>query len=190
MKSKIRYHEYTNSPRWEERKRNFRRSKSFRGGSCFVCTNSRIQVHIHHRSYDRLGNEWNRDLRVLCAVCHAAAHERGEVKMRAKFYPHASRNNLWGLRNSDPVAFAREVAKFWGVTDHPFVVRVLSLRPKPYFAPVKGVSKQEIHAARGPNGGWTKEWLESKGVPCPPPRGWKRALIRAHKTGRPVRHWG
>lgn len=44
--------------------------------------------------------------------------------MRAKWYPHASRNNLWRLR-SNPKRYAYEVAKFFGVLNHPFVQRIL-----------------------------------------------------------------
>lgn len=36
----------------------------------------------------------------------------------------------------------------------------------------------EIEAARTPAGGWTREQLAAWGVPWPPPKGWKRALIR------------
>lgn len=40
---------------------------------CEVC-GSRIQLQIHHRTYDRLGNERPRDLQVLCEICHAWVH--------------------------------------------------------------------------------------------------------------------
>lgn len=35
----------------------------------------------------------------------------------------------------------------------------------------------EIKAAMTPEGGWTKETLAKWGVPWPPPKGWKAALI-------------
>jgi hypothetical protein len=36
----------------------------------------------------------------------------------------------------------------------------------------------EINAARSPNGGWTRETLAGWGIPWPPPRGWRRKLLR------------
>jgi hypothetical protein len=35
----------------------------------------------------------------------------------------------------------------------------------------------EIEAARSPNGGWKRATLAEWGVPWPPPRGWRQALI-------------
>lgn len=40
----------------------------------------------------------------------------------------------------------------------------------------------EIEAARTPAGGWTREQLAEWGVPWPPPKGWKRALIRTQQA--------
>lgn len=37
-------------------------------------------------------------------------------------------------------------------------------------------SKEEIEAAKTPNGGWTRATLAQWGVPWPPPKGWKKAL--------------
>lgn len=41
----------------------------------------------------------------------------------------------------------------------------------------KKVSKEEIEEKRSKNGGWSKEVLTEWGVPWPPPKHWKRALI-------------
>ena len=35
----------------------------------------------------------------------------------------------------------------------------------------------EIDAARTERGGWTREQLAQWGVPWPPPKGWRQALI-------------
>jgi hypothetical protein len=37
---------------------------------------------------------------------------------------------------------------------------------------------QEIEAAKTPAGGWTREQLAQWGVPWPPPKGWKKRLLR------------
>lgn len=39
------------------------------------------------------------------------------------------------------------------------------------------ISAEEIEAAKTPNGGWTRVTLEAWGVPWPPPKGWKDALL-------------
>jgi len=44
------------------------------------------------------------------------------------------------------------------------------------------VSAEEIDQARTEKGGWTRETLAKWGVPWPPPKGWRQALIE----GRPI----
>jgi hypothetical protein len=38
-------------------------------------------------------------------------------------------------------------------------------------------TEEEIEAARTSRGGWTRAQLARWGVPWPPPRGWKKALV-------------
>jgi hypothetical protein len=40
------------------------------------------------------------------------------------------------------------------------------------------ITKEEILACQTENGGWTKKTLAQWGVPWPPPKGWKDALIK------------
>lgn len=40
------------------------------------------------------------------------------------------------------------------------------------------ISRDEIEAAKTPNGGWTREQLQAWGLPWPPPKGWKDKLIQ------------
>lgn len=42
---------------------------------------------------------------------------------------------------------------------------------------VRRITAKEIEAAKTPKGAWTKHTLAGWGVPWPPPRGWKAALI-------------
>jgi hypothetical protein len=44
------------------------------------------------------------------------------------------------------------------------------------------LTKEQIEAGRSPRGGWTKAQLAEWGVPWPPPKGWRRALV----YGRPM----
>lgn len=39
-------------------------------------------------------------------------------------------------------------------------------------------TQAEIDAARTPRGGWTREQLAAWGVSWPPPKGWRKALLR------------
>jgi hypothetical protein len=43
------------------------------------------------------------------------------------------------------------------------------------------ITEEEILSARTPNGGWTKETLASWGIAWPPPKGWKKELIKKSK---------
>jgi hypothetical protein len=42
-------------------------------------------------------------------------------------------------------------------------------------------SKEEIEQSMTPNGGYTRETLAGWGVPWPPPKGWKRAIVAGHR---------
>jgi hypothetical protein len=41
---------------------------------CALC-NSEVNLHVHHRTYERLGRELPGDLTVLCSACHDKFHE-------------------------------------------------------------------------------------------------------------------
>ncbi len=43
------------------------------------------------------------------------------------------------------------------------------------------ITEKDIDAAKTAAGGWSRETLAAWGVPWPPPKGWKKALI-AGKT--------
>jgi hypothetical protein len=63
---------YLNSPEWQERSN---RAKSIAGYKCQRCP-SKINLHVHHLTYERWGEEPLDDLCVLCALCHRDAHFR------------------------------------------------------------------------------------------------------------------
>ena len=65
------YRDYMNSAAWEAVKRRYRNSTLPQ--KCLVCGNS--QVHLHHRSYDRLGRERLNDLVPLCQEHHRGVHD-------------------------------------------------------------------------------------------------------------------
>jgi 5-methylcytosine-specific restriction endonuclease McrA len=66
------YNEYTgyiSSPEWRQKAEE---AKSKAGYRCQVCNRSRTEVQLdaHHRTYERLGNELQEDITVLCRECH------------------------------------------------------------------------------------------------------------------------
>jgi 5-methylcytosine-specific restriction endonuclease McrA len=73
--SKMAYENYLQSDGWKERRdRALRRA----GFSCQVCS-KKGQLHVHHRTYARRGDEADTDLIVLCADCHQLFHENGKL---------------------------------------------------------------------------------------------------------------
>lgn len=48
-------------------------------GHCQICNDSR-SLHVHHRTYERRGEELPEDLTVLCSKCHEIFHKNGKVR--------------------------------------------------------------------------------------------------------------
>ena len=57
------------------------------GNSCQVCNSSK-NLHIHHRTYTRVYNEFLNDLTVLCCSCHLLFHQQNwsEEKIESEVY--------------------------------------------------------------------------------------------------------
>jgi 5-methylcytosine-specific restriction endonuclease McrA len=65
------YKEYLLSHHWKDvRKRALYRSQF----KCQLCNKSH-KLAVHHRTYERRGEEDNRDVIVLCANCHSTHHK-------------------------------------------------------------------------------------------------------------------
>jgi 5-methylcytosine-specific restriction endonuclease McrA len=75
--NKQQYREYLKSDHWREISAEARRRAENR---CQVC-NSDGELNVHHRTYERIGNERQSDLTVLCARCHKLFHNRDSVSM-------------------------------------------------------------------------------------------------------------
>lgn len=66
------YAEYLRTPEWQEA----RRRALYRAGyRCQTC-NGQGRLDVHHRTYERRGNERNSDLTVLCRPCHERFHDQ------------------------------------------------------------------------------------------------------------------
>lgn len=67
------YQTYLKSAHWQK----VRRAALKRAGlRCQICNESGVQLDVHHRTYERLGNEFDSDLTVLCNSCHGKFHDR------------------------------------------------------------------------------------------------------------------
>lgn len=66
----IDYYEYIKSDAWQKRTESVRIRNS---GLC-ECCNMRWGIAVHHRTYERLGNELEDDLIHICDDCHKYIH--------------------------------------------------------------------------------------------------------------------
>lgn len=70
------YYRYLNTPHWKH----MREIKLLEiDNRCQICYNS-TQLHVHHRTYERLGHEKLTDLTVLCKECHDLFHKNRKLK--------------------------------------------------------------------------------------------------------------
>lgn len=66
-----RYQSYLRSDHWRETRE---RALNRAGRECEGCGESGQRLHVHHVSYERIGDERPSDLRVLCTSCHREEH--------------------------------------------------------------------------------------------------------------------
>jgi uncharacterized protein with PIN domain len=67
----VNYHEYIKSELWAQQSLE-RRAEA---GKCLLCGREIKQLHLHHNTYRRLGNERYHDTVVLCMICHKFFHD-------------------------------------------------------------------------------------------------------------------
>lgn len=78
------YQAYLQTPEWQEKRDQALESAGHR---CQLC-NSDDSLNVHHRSYERRGNEESSDLTVLCRACHSLFHDRVPTEEQEHgFYP-------------------------------------------------------------------------------------------------------
>jgi 5-methylcytosine-specific restriction endonuclease McrA len=69
------YHEYLQTPHWIKlRDEHLKRSKY----RCQICNKSG-KLNVHHRTYERKGEEDYNDLVTLCEDCHILFHNQGKI---------------------------------------------------------------------------------------------------------------
>lgn len=91
------YDEYMQSDEWRERAN---QAIERAGNSCQLC-NSQDNLHVHHRTYERLGWEKDMDLTVLCEDCHNHFHDFDPVKKNEEL----ERRVFYILYEADPIIF-------------------------------------------------------------------------------------
>jgi len=69
------YQEYLNSQFWKDKRSDV---LNYYGYRCAVC-NSEYNLHVHHRTYERIPMEQFTDLIALCEDCHALFHGKAKV---------------------------------------------------------------------------------------------------------------
>lgn len=81
---------YLKSKHWKNLRKSILRE---RGCICQKCR-YRIppsQLHIHHKTYEHIGNEYDEDLLVVCGDCHSKIHKKN-VRGKRRLHKEASRN--------------------------------------------------------------------------------------------------
>ena len=68
------YYRYIASDFWKAKANIARRQADYR---CQLCNNDK-HLHVHHRTYERLGKELSSDLITLCSNCHEKFHDKGK----------------------------------------------------------------------------------------------------------------
>ena len=110
----VRYSEYIHSEKWGERRLAKIEQAHFRCEKC----GEKHNLSVHHKTYDRLGNERTDDLIVLCSSCHWVADEyrKGNTKLMDKFYEelHPKSIRQQRLETKRP----RQTSKKWNKNHH------------------------------------------------------------------------
>jgi 5-methylcytosine-specific restriction endonuclease McrA len=84
----VRYSVYIHSDAWKIKRLE---AISRAGGKCQLCGKPSGSLHVHHNTYERLGNERPEDLIALCPPCHNGYHSRraGKLDVQSALTPGA-----------------------------------------------------------------------------------------------------
>jgi hypothetical protein len=86
------YDKYLETPHWQEFRTLALEDQLKRKGRnyCQRCERDRssiVQLHVHHVTYERLGEELLDDVEIVCRECHDKEHGRDEVSRHRHFAP-------------------------------------------------------------------------------------------------------
>lgn len=92
------YDDYLRSPHWRAIKARYRASELPQ-----VCMCGETEVHLHHKTYERIGAENLTDLTPLCATCHTLIHvleRRGEIGLDLAGFESAQRRVAYATQRA------------------------------------------------------------------------------------------
>lgn len=75
------YYDYIQSEEWTEKSR----AEREKNPNCSLCNRKGV-LHVHHRTYVRLGSEKDGDLVVLCEDCHKMFHKYYKYDSRVGYF--------------------------------------------------------------------------------------------------------
>jgi 5-methylcytosine-specific restriction endonuclease McrA len=80
MGSRTKYDSYLRSKTWQRV-----RARAFAtyGRKCARCPSTK-RLHVHHKTYVRMGSELMEDLEILCEPCHVKEHQRDQKAQHRK----------------------------------------------------------------------------------------------------------
>jgi len=92
---------------------------TIRGNKCERCNKKSNRLQVHHLTYERIYNENQEDLILLCGICHQKAH--GLIKEKPKKKPIKKKTNkkvksIWQIvadakKSKNPSQFAKAYNK-------------------------------------------------------------------------------
>lgn len=65
------YKDFLKTPEWDKTRKRMLRLAGYR---CQLCNKTNTILNVHHKTYDRIGEEFDDDLIVLCKNCHKKFH--------------------------------------------------------------------------------------------------------------------
>ena len=65
------YARYLRSSQWKKKAQKVRQRDHFK---CKLC--GKPGYIVHHKTYERVGHEWMRDLITVCEACHKSIHQK------------------------------------------------------------------------------------------------------------------
>lgn len=70
------YREYLQTEHWNSVRKSALRRAKYRCSLCYA----QKPLQVHHRTYERRGNEWPEDLIALCGSCHSSFHKKLKIE--------------------------------------------------------------------------------------------------------------
>lgn len=67
------YKQYLETNHWQNVRENKLKESNYK---CQLCSKKDIELHVHHNTYENIGNEEMNDLIVLCKDCHSKFHDK------------------------------------------------------------------------------------------------------------------